>query len=232
MTAPTPPPAEEAVQAAAVTALPTQDTIDPAYFVPQGTRDNYLTIIRDTAATRGQEPDAVRSELVDKFRELHDRQPLDGYDHLSAWLASADLSTLGGPSGMQVLAARTLESARRDPYQAVVGDQALVEQGVLSQQRADADVAAAAVAPALDPSFGLVANTGPLPAGDASALVDPAVAEQQQAAKEQTDSSGNVDEEKVAPSSPPPSPSSSDSSSSTSSAGKTDKSSAKTGESS
>ncbi len=191
MSAPTPPPAEEAVAAAAVTALPTQDTIDPGYFVPQATRDNYLTIIRDTAQTRGQEPDAVRGELVQQFRTLHDRQPLDGYDHLSAWLASADLSALSGPTGMQVLAARTLESARRDPYQAVIGDQALVETGVLAQQRADADLAAALVAPAVDPSSGFLPNSGPLPAPtDVTAGVDPAVAEQQQAALAQVDATG------------------------------------------
>jgi hypothetical protein len=199
MSAPTPPPAEEAAQAAAVTALPTTDTLDPGYFVPQATRDNYLTIIRDTAQTRGQEPDAVRGELVQQFRDLHDRQPLDGYDHLSAWLESADLSTLGGPTGMQVLAARVLESARRDPYQAVIGDQAAVEQGVLTQQRADEAVAAAAVAPAVDPSSGFLPNSGPLPAPtDVTAGVDPAVAEQQQAAQEQTDGTGQLTEEAAA----------------------------------
>jgi hypothetical protein len=193
MSAPTPPPAQEAVTSAATTALPTENPIDPGLFVPQATRDNYLTIIRDQANVRDQDPDAVRDELVEQFRRLHERQPLDGYDHLAGWLEGADLSALAGPTGMQVLTARTLESARRDPYQAVVGDQALVEQGVLAQQRQDADVAAAAVTPAVDPSLGFLPNPGPLPAPtDTTGVVDPAVAEQQSAAAEQTDESGQL----------------------------------------
>jgi len=194
--APTPAPAEEVVQAAATTALPTTDPIDPGYFVPQSTRDNYLTIIRDQAAVRGSSPDEVRDELVTQFALLHQRQPLDGYDHLSAWLASADLSALAGPTGMQVLVARSVESARRDPYQAVIGDQALVEVGVTSQTIADEQAAAAAVAPAVDPSLGFLPNSGPLPAPtDTTGLVDPNVAEQQQAAAEQLDASGNLTDE-------------------------------------
>lgn len=195
-TAPTPPPAEQVTQQAATTALPTQDPIDPGYFVPQATRDNYLTIIRDQAAVRGSSADEVRDELVTQFALLHERQPLDGYDHLSAWLATADLSALERPTGMQVLTARTIESARRDPYQAVIGDQALVEVGVTSQTIADEQYAAALVAPSVDPSLGFLPNSGPLPAPtDTTGISDPAVVEQQQAAAAQVDESGNLTDE-------------------------------------
>lgn len=194
----TPPPAEEAVAQASVTALPTQDYIDPGYFVPQATRDNYLGIIRDQAAVRGAEPDTVRDELVEQFRTLHERQPLDGYDHLAGWLASADVSSLGGPTGMQVLVARTLESARRDPQQAVQGDQALVEQGVLMQTRADEEAEALRLSPSVDTSAGFLPNAGPLPAPTDVTSTDPAVAEQQQAALEQTDGEGKLTEEAAA----------------------------------
>src|SRR4051812_43312012 len=146
------PPAEEAPRQASTTALPTQDAIDPGMFVPQSTRDNYLAIIRDQAAVRGDDPDTVRDELVAQFEVLHERQPLDGYDHLAAWLSTADVGAGVGPTGMQVLAARALESARRDPYQAVIGDQALVEAGVASQQAADAAAASVAVSPSVDPA--------------------------------------------------------------------------------
>lgn len=213
----TPPPADQAVPQAAVTALPTENYIDPGWFVPQSTRDNYMGIIRDQAQVRGVDPDTVRDELVEQFRTMHERQPLDGYDHLAGWFESADVSALSGPTGMQVLVARTLESARRDPQQAVQGDQALVEQGVLMQTRADEESAASALTPSIDPSSGFLPNAGPLPAPtDTSGVVDPAVAEQQQAAKAQTDSSGNLTDEAAssssggadtstpAPSSPPP----------------------------
>jgi hypothetical protein len=191
MTAPTtPPPAEETVQQAATTALPQQNPIDPGLFVPEATRQNYLGIIRDQAAVRGSSPESVRDELVGQFRTMHDRQPLDGYDHLSAWLASADVAALSGATGMQTLVARTLESARRDPQQAVQGDQALVEQGVLAQQNRDEQVAAAATSPTVDPSSGLLPNPGPLPTPTDVATADPAVAEQQQAAQAKTDEQG------------------------------------------
>jgi hypothetical protein len=200
MTESTPvPTADEAIGAAASTALPTEAPIDPGMFVPQATRDNYLMIIRDQAVVRNVDGDVVRGELVTQFRGLHERQPLDGYDHLAAWLESADLGVGAGPTGMQVLTARMLESARRDPQQAVVGDQALVEQGVLAQQNADAAAAAVVVAPTVDPSSGFLPNPGPLPAPtDVSGVVDPAVAEQQAAAVAQTDSSGNLTEEAAA----------------------------------
>jgi hypothetical protein len=59
-----------------------------------------------------------------------------------------------------VLQARALESARRDPYQAVIGDQALVEEGVAAQQVQDAQVAAVAAAPSVDPASGMLPNPG------------------------------------------------------------------------
>jgi len=196
MTETTQPPADQAVQQASTTALPTENPVDHGMFVPSATRDNYLTIIRDQAATRGVEPDAVRDELVEQFEQLHERQPLDGYDHLAGWLEGADVGVGTGPTGMQVLIGRTLESARRDPQQAVQGDQALVEVGVAAQARADQEVAAALVAPSVDPTLGFLPNSGPLPAPTStSAAVDPAVAEQQQATAEQTDAEGKLTDE-------------------------------------
>lgn len=205
------PPADEAVQQARTTALPTENPIDHGMFVPQSTRDNYLQIIRDTAATRGQDPGDVRDELVEQFRGLHDRQPLDGYDHLGAWLQTADVGAGSGTTGMQELIGRTLESARRDPQQAVQGDQSLVEVGVARQLQADELAAAAAVAPALDPSFGMLPNAGPLPVPEGTTVAPPEVAEQQAAALAQVDAEGKqTDESKKqqeAATTPEPSPS-------------------------
>jgi hypothetical protein len=181
------PPADEAITGASGSALNATDAdpIDHGMFVPPPTRDNYLTMIRDQAAIRGVDPGTVRDELVEQFRDLHSRQPLDGYDHLAGWLASADIGAGVGPTGLQVLNARVMESARRDPFQAAIGDQAAVEQAVTAQVAADEAVAAAAVAPAVDPSSGMLPNPGPLPVPADVTTVDPAVAEQQQAAAAQ-----------------------------------------------
>jgi cobalamin biosynthesis Mg chelatase CobN len=181
------PPADEAITGASGSALNATDAdpIDHGMFVPPPTRDNYLTMIRDQAAIRGVDPGTVRDELVEQFRDLHSRQPLDGYDHLAGWLASADIGAGTGPTGLQVLNARILESARRDPFQAAIGDQAAVEQAVTAQVAADEAVAAAAVAPSVDPSSGMLPNPGPLPVPADVTTVDPAVAEQQQAAAAQ-----------------------------------------------
>lgn len=186
MTGPTTvPPAEQAPQQATTTALPKQDPIDPGVFIPQATRDNYAQIARDQATARGVEPSQVMGELADEWEQLHERQPLDGYDHLAAWGRSFDPGAATGPTGMQVLVARTLESARRDPQQAVVGDQALVEQGVAVQTFRDEQGAKQVTA---DTTV-LLPNAGPLPVpADASPTVDPAVAEQQQAAAAKAES--------------------------------------------
>jgi cobalamin biosynthesis Mg chelatase CobN len=181
------PSATQAISDAATTALPTDDPIDHGYFVPQGTRDNWTQIVRDQSQTRGVDPDTVRGELVQQFLDAHARQPLDGYDHLAGWLADADLSALTGPTGMQVLTARMLESARRDPSRAVIGDQALVETAVAAQTAADEAAAASLVAPGGDPSSGLLPNPGPLPVPEGTTSADPAVAEQQQAAATQAE---------------------------------------------
>jgi hypothetical protein len=196
------PPAEQATQQASTTALPQQDPIDPSVFVPQATRDNYAQLARDLAASRGVEPTQIMGELADQWEQLHTRQPLDGYDHLAAWARTFDPAVAGGPTGLQVLVARTLESARRDPQQAVVGDQALVEQGVAVQTFRDEQLTAAGDAVSVDPASGLLPNPGPLPVPEGAApAVDPAVAEQQQAAAAQ------VEDEPTTPpvDSPPPS---------------------------
>ena len=158
-----PVPAEQVVQQASTTAL-ADDAVAPEHFIPAATRDNYAQIARDQAAVRGTEPREVMQELADQFEQLHERQPLDGYDHLAAWARTFDPAAGAGPSGLAVLQARMIESARRDPYQAAIGDQALVEQAVLSQQAADAAAAGAAAAPSVDPaSTGFYPNPGPLP---------------------------------------------------------------------
>src|SRR4051812_10916643 len=181
------PSATQAIADAATTALPTGDPIDHGFFVPQGTRDNWTQIVREQAQVRGVDPDAVRGELVQQFLAQHEQQPLDGYDHLAGWLAGADLSALSGPTGMQQLTARMLESARRDPSRSVIGDQALVETAVAAQTARDESVAAALAAPAVDGSSGLLPNPGPLPVPEGTTAVDPAVAEQQQAAAAQSE---------------------------------------------
>ena len=173
------PPAEQATQQAATTALPTSNPIDPATFVPRATRDNYARLALDQAAARGVRPSQVMGELADEWERLHTRQPLDGYDHLAAWARSFDPEAPAGPSGMQVLLARTIESARRDPQQSVVADQAFVEQAVAVQTFRDEEGAKQVTTT----TEVLLPNAGPLPVPqDAAPNVDPAVVEQQQAA--------------------------------------------------
>jgi hypothetical protein len=155
-------------------------------FVSTATQENYSQIARDQAAIRGVEPRAVMQEMAGSFEELHERQPLDGYDHLAQWARQHDPAAGAGPSGLTVLAARSVESARRDPYQAVIGDQALVEQGVAAQQALDEGTIGTTSAPTVFGS-GLMPNAGPLAVGPevSGTSPDPAVAEQQQAAADQ-----------------------------------------------
>jgi hypothetical protein len=167
------------------------DAVAPEWFVPQSTQDNYAQIARDQAAIRGVEPRVVMQEMAGSWQELHQRQPLDGYDHLAAWARNFDPAAGTGPSGTAVLQARALESARRDPYQAVVGDQALVEQAVASQQQADAAAAGAAAAPSVDPASGALPNPGPLPVPDV-ATGSEGDQQQQAAAAEQLDAAGGT----------------------------------------
>lgn len=170
MTDPNVAPAEQATAQASTTDLP-DDAIDPGMFVPQATRDNYSTIIRDQAVIRGVEFATVALEYADQWEAMHAQQPLDGYDHLAAWVREYDPGADAGPSGLAVLQARALESARRDPYQAVIGDQANVAQAVAAQQVADAQAAGAAAAPSVDPATGVLPNSGPVaPPAD---VVDP-----------------------------------------------------------
>jgi hypothetical protein len=198
MTTPTAvPPAEQAPQQASTSALPTSDLIDPGTFVPQATRENYAQIARDQATARGVEPRQIMGELADEWETLHTRQPLDGYDHLAAWARTFDPGAPTGTTGLQLLVARTTESARRDPQQSVVGDQALVEQAVAVQtfrdEQGDKVVSTETTV--------LLQNAGPLPVPeDAAPQVDPAVAEQQQAA------AAKLDEQPTTPpvDSPPP----------------------------
>lgn len=201
MTTPSTPPAqaEQAPQQAAVTAL-AEDEVAPTHFIPQATQDNYAQIARDQAGVRGVEPKEVMSELADQFEQLHERQPLDGYDHLAAWARDFDPSVGQGPTGLAILQARALESARRDPYQAVIGDQALVEQGVAAQRSLDEGTIGVTQTATLE-GTGMLPNAGPLTVpADAATSADPAVAEQQQAAQQQ------YEQQEQQQQSPPPPP--------------------------
>jgi hypothetical protein len=187
MTESTVPTATQAIADAGTTALPADDPIDHGYFVPQGTRDNWIQIVVEQATVRGVDPDEVRGELVAQFVTLHERQPLDGYDHLAGWLERADLASAIGPTGLQILIARQLESARRNPSHSIVGDQALVETAVAAQVAADETAAAVAAAPSVDTTSGLLPNPGPLPVPEGVTSTDPAVQEQQAAAAAQAE---------------------------------------------
>ena len=192
----TPKPAEQAV-GSGQSALD-GDAVAPEFFIPQGTRDNYAQIARDQAAIRGVEPKQVMGELADQWEQLHEKQPLDGYDHLAAWGRDFDLAAGQGPSGLAVLQARVLESARRDPQQAVVGDQALVEQGVAAQKAADERVAGIGAAPSVDPASGALPNAGPLPVPD-DIPVGPDAEPSTTAPTESAPSAGNTAETTSAP---------------------------------
>jgi len=198
----TPAPAEQAPQQAGTTAL-ADDQVAPTHFIPQATQDNYAQIARDQASLRDVEPKQVMAELAEQWLQLHERQPLDGYDHLAAWGKDFDPAVGGAPSGLAILQARALESARRDPYQAVIGDQALVEQAVTAQRAADEGRVGSVAAPTVDASSGFVPNAGPLPVPE-DVAPSSATAQQQQ-------------EEGASPSSSSPSDSPSDSGSSKSS---------------
>jgi hypothetical protein len=196
----TPAPAESAAQQASTTAL-AEDHVAPTHFIPQATQDNYAQIARDQAGVRGVEPQQVMQELADQFEGLHERQPLDGYDHLAAWARDHDPSVGGSPSGLAILQARALESARRDPYQAVIGDQALVEQAVTAQHALDEGVIGVTQSPTTADS-GMLPNPGPLSVpADTPTSSDPAVAEQQQAAAQQYEQQQDSGQQ-----SPPPAP--------------------------
>lgn len=205
----TPAPAEQAAQQASMTAL-AEDHVAPTHFIPTATQDNYSQIARDQAGVRGVEPKEVMQELADQFEQLHERQPLDGYDHLAAWARDHDPSVGGAPSGLAVLQARALESARRDPYQAVIGDQALVEQAVTAQHALDEGTIGVTQAPTVGDA-GLLPNAGPLSVpADTPTSSDPAVAEQQQAAQQQYEQQGDdpaIGARSAAPAPPPEPPS-------------------------
>src|SRR4051794_22363433 len=182
MTEPTPTPAPQVLEQSDALQADEQLWV---LFVPSSAQDNYSQIARDQAAVRGVSPADVLREMADQWDALHERQPLDGYDHLAQWARQADPTAGSGPSGLTVLQARTLETARRDPYQAVIGDQALVAEAVAAQQGQDAQVAAVAGAPSVDPASGMLPGSGPLPVPSDVSTGDPAVAEQQQAAADQ-----------------------------------------------
>jgi hypothetical protein len=199
MTEPTPTPAPDVLEQSDELQADEQLWI---MFVPPATQDNYTQIARDQAAVRDVEVGQVLHEMADQWDQLHQRQPLDGYDHLAQWARQHDPAAAAGPSGLTVLQARALESARRDPYQAVIGDQALVAEAVAAQQVQDAQVAGVTAAPSVDPSSGMLPNAGPLPTPTDVQVGDPAVAEQQQAAAEQRDDGGTAGD--TTP--PPPTP--------------------------
>jgi hypothetical protein len=216
---PTPPPAEQAIAGASTTAL-VPEAINPTHFIPTATQDNYATLAREQAGVRGVEPRQVMQELADQWLQLHERQPLDGYDHLAAWARDFDPAATTGPTGLEVLQARALESARRDPYQAVIGDQALVEQGVAAQQAMDEAGVGITSAPVVSGDTGLLPNAGPLTVpADVTPATDPAVAEQQQAAAEQQ-ASGDATPPPAPEPTPPPEPPSGSGSGSGKSSGK------------
>lgn len=161
MTETTPAPQEQAVAAPNSAMAP--DAVAPDYFIPQATRDNYAQIARDQAAVQGREPREVMQEFADQWEQLHGRQPLDGYDHLAAWAREFDPAASAGPTGLAVLQARVIESARRDPYQAVIGDQAAVQVGIDAQRVQDEVIGTATAAPSVDPASGFLPNAGILP---------------------------------------------------------------------
>jgi len=195
-----PAPQEQAVaEAPSSTSALVGEAIAPEWFVPPATQSNYFQIARDQAAIQGREPREVMQELADQFEQLHQRQPLDGYDHLAAWAREADPSAGQGPSGLAILQARVIESARRDPYQAVIGDQAAVEQGVTAQRAYDASIAGAAAAPSVDPASGFLPNPGPL------SIPDDVKVGQEGAQVAQGDPSSGVETSDTAPP-PPPAP--------------------------
>lgn len=199
MTEPTPTPAPDVLEQS--DALQADDQLW-VMFVPPAAQDNYTQIARDQAAIRDVDVGQVLREMADQWDDMHRRQPLDGYDHLAQWARQHDPAAAAGPSGLTVLQARALETARRDPFQAVIGDQALVAEAVAAQQTQDAAAAAAGSAPSVDPSSGLLPNAGPLPTPTDVPVGDPAVAEQQQAAAEQRDDGGTAGD--TTP--PPPTP--------------------------
>ncbi|SDG95387.1 hypothetical protein [Klenkia brasiliensis] len=143
----------------ATTDSPTSTTkvekVDPTFFIPQATQDNYLQIARDAAKAADITPKQAMRKLADDFTARHDDDPVGGWDHLSEWAKTVDPDETTGPSGLALAQARAVESARRDPQQALIGDQAVVAEAVKAVEAADANAGPAAV-------DGLTPNTGPV----------------------------------------------------------------------
>lgn len=144
------------------------EKIDPSFFIPQGTRDNYLQIARDAAAATGGSPKDAMGKLADDFEKRHEADPVAGWDHLAEWAKDADPGESTGPSALALAQAKAVESARRDPSTALQGDQAVVAEAVKAL-----DARAATTGVGNDPSTGVVANPGPVPVENPDGPADP-----------------------------------------------------------
>jgi len=143
----------------ATTSNPTGTTsvekVDPTYFIPEATRENYVQIARDAAKAAGITAKAAMGKLAADFKDRHDTDPVGGWDHLAEWAKTVDPDETGSPTGLALAQARAIESARRDPQQALIGDQAVVAEAVKAVEAREAATGPAAVE-------GLVPNTGPV----------------------------------------------------------------------
>lgn len=137
------------------TGTSTVEKVDPTYFIPQATQDNYLQMARDAAKAADITPKAAMGKLAADFKNRHETDPTAGWDHLAAWAKTVDPADTEGPSGLALAQARAVESARRDPQQSLIGDQAVVAEAVKAVEAADAAAAPGAVE-------GFTANTGPV----------------------------------------------------------------------
>lgn len=130
----------------------------PEHYIPQSVRDNYAAIARDAAAARGGTAKGAMRELAKDFASRHREDPTAGWDHLAVWAKTFDPEAQAGPSPLELAASRAVESARRDPANALTAV-------ALAQTVAEETLKAAGEAPAtpVDPSTGVVPNPGGVP---------------------------------------------------------------------
>lgn len=150
------------------TSTTSTEKIDPTFFIPQGTQDNYLQIARDAAAATGGSAKDAMGKLAANFEQQHERDPIAGWDHLADWAKTVDPDEATGPSALALAQAKAIESARRDPHTALQGDQAVVAEAVKALQ---AETATTGVGN--DPTSGVVANPGPIPVENPDGPADP-----------------------------------------------------------
>lgn len=124
-------------------------------FVPDSTRENYLEMARDIAATEGCTGAEALEKLAKGFDTQHEADPAAGWGHLADWARSVGDPGDGAAGDLSAQeTARAVESARRDPREALRGSDEAVK-------AAEEELARRGVPQQLANADGVIPNTGP-----------------------------------------------------------------------